>query len=146
MPDSLSSWDSLNQNLCKTDPRLWFMKKVFLNDSTVQLELRTIECIHLEYFQDINVFCMFLGKNEPHLPEANVSLLKLISCWRDQSVQVWRSACSWLWKSLLAAVVHSSSPFLEHISRHACLHTMSSQGNSLHRVNAETNNEGESGK
>nr|KAF6394288.1 WD repeat domain 72 [Pipistrellus kuhlii] len=28
------------------------------------------------------------GKNEPHLPEADVSLLKLISCWRDQSVQV----------------------------------------------------------
>nr|KAF6389467.1 WD repeat domain 72 [Myotis myotis] len=28
------------------------------------------------------------GKNEPHLPEADISLLKLISCWRDQSVQV----------------------------------------------------------
>ncbi|XP_053451460.1 WD repeat-containing protein 72 [Nycticebus coucang] len=28
------------------------------------------------------------GKNEPHVPEADLSLLKLISCWRDQSVQV----------------------------------------------------------
>ncbi|XP_066132356.1 WD repeat-containing protein 72 isoform X3 [Saccopteryx bilineata] len=28
------------------------------------------------------------GKNEPHIPEVDVSLLKLISCWRDQSVQV----------------------------------------------------------
>ncbi|XP_058397593.1 WD repeat-containing protein 72 isoform X4 [Diceros bicornis minor] len=28
------------------------------------------------------------GKNESHTPEADVSLLKLISCWRDQSVQV----------------------------------------------------------
>ncbi|XP_024894714.1 WD repeat-containing protein 72 isoform X2 [Pteropus alecto] len=27
-------------------------------------------------------------KNESHIPEADVSLLKLISCWRDQSVQV----------------------------------------------------------
>ncbi|XP_006898314.1 PREDICTED: WD repeat-containing protein 72-like [Elephantulus edwardii] len=28
------------------------------------------------------------GKNETHIPEADLSLLKLISCWRDQSVQV----------------------------------------------------------
>ncbi|XP_008056871.2 WD repeat-containing protein 72-like [Carlito syrichta] len=28
------------------------------------------------------------GKNESHVPEADLSLLKLISCWRDQSVQV----------------------------------------------------------
>ncbi|XP_023395278.2 WD repeat-containing protein 72 isoform X1 [Loxodonta africana] len=28
------------------------------------------------------------GKNESHIPEADLSLLKLISCWRDQSVQV----------------------------------------------------------
>uniref|UniRef100_A0A8C0CI43 WD repeat domain 72 n=1 Tax=Balaenoptera musculus TaxID=9771 RepID=A0A8C0CI43_BALMU len=28
------------------------------------------------------------GKSESHLPEADVSLLKLISCWKDQSVQV----------------------------------------------------------
>ncbi|XP_077737277.1 WD repeat-containing protein 72 isoform X2 [Canis aureus] len=28
------------------------------------------------------------GKNESHTPEADISLLKLISCWRDQSVQV----------------------------------------------------------
>ncbi|XP_024423683.2 WD repeat-containing protein 72 isoform X1 [Desmodus rotundus] len=28
------------------------------------------------------------GKNESHIPEADSSLLKLISCWRDQSVQV----------------------------------------------------------
>uniref|UniRef100_A0A8C3X7U5 WD repeat domain 72 n=1 Tax=Catagonus wagneri TaxID=51154 RepID=A0A8C3X7U5_9CETA len=28
------------------------------------------------------------GKSESHLPEADISLLKLISCWRDQSVQV----------------------------------------------------------
>lgn len=28
------------------------------------------------------------GKNESHIPEADMSLLKLISCWRDQSVQV----------------------------------------------------------
>ncbi|XP_036910566.1 WD repeat-containing protein 72 isoform X2 [Sturnira hondurensis] len=28
------------------------------------------------------------GKNESHIPEADGSLLKLISCWRDQSVQV----------------------------------------------------------
>ncbi|XP_019661904.2 WD repeat-containing protein 72 [Ailuropoda melanoleuca] len=28
------------------------------------------------------------GKNESHIPEADISLLKLISCWRDQSVQV----------------------------------------------------------
>lgn len=28
------------------------------------------------------------GKNESHTPEADLSLLKLISCWRDQSVQV----------------------------------------------------------
>ncbi|XP_037358407.1 WD repeat-containing protein 72 isoform X1 [Talpa occidentalis] len=28
------------------------------------------------------------GKNAPLLPEADISLLKLISCWRDQSVQV----------------------------------------------------------
>lgn len=31
---------------------------------------------------------VFLGKSESHLPEADISLLKLISCWRDQSVQV----------------------------------------------------------
>ncbi|XP_021028797.1 WD repeat-containing protein 72 isoform X3 [Mus caroli] len=28
------------------------------------------------------------GRNECHTPEADLSLLKLISCWRDQSVQV----------------------------------------------------------
>ncbi|XP_077620507.1 WD repeat-containing protein 72 isoform X5 [Crocuta crocuta] len=28
------------------------------------------------------------GKSESHIPEADISLLKLISCWRDQSVQV----------------------------------------------------------
>ncbi|XP_045305650.1 WD repeat-containing protein 72 isoform X1 [Leopardus geoffroyi] len=28
------------------------------------------------------------GKSEFHIPEADISLLKLISCWRDQSVQV----------------------------------------------------------
>ncbi|XP_069315763.1 WD repeat-containing protein 72 [Eulemur rufifrons] len=28
------------------------------------------------------------GKNGSHVPEADLSLLKLISCWRDQSVQV----------------------------------------------------------
>ncbi|KAM9200945.1 WD repeat-containing protein 72 isoform 2-T2 [Dugong dugon] len=28
------------------------------------------------------------GKSEPHIPEADLSLWKLISCWRDQSVQV----------------------------------------------------------
>ncbi|EPY73078.1 hypothetical protein CB1_045784001 [Camelus ferus] len=31
---------------------------------------------------------MLPGKSESHLPEADVSLLKLISCWRDQYVQV----------------------------------------------------------
>ncbi|XP_037689850.1 WD repeat-containing protein 72 [Choloepus didactylus] len=28
------------------------------------------------------------GKSESHIPEADLSLLRLISCWRDQSVQV----------------------------------------------------------
>ncbi|XP_058521324.1 WD repeat-containing protein 72 isoform X2 [Ochotona princeps] len=28
------------------------------------------------------------GKNESHMPEVDLSLMKLISCWRDQSVQV----------------------------------------------------------
>ncbi|XP_073922084.1 WD repeat-containing protein 72 isoform X4 [Castor canadensis] len=32
--------------------------------------------------------CLRNGKNEFHTPEADLSLLKLISCWRDQSVQV----------------------------------------------------------
>ncbi|XP_065404016.1 WD repeat-containing protein 72 isoform X2 [Macaca fascicularis] len=32
--------------------------------------------------------CSRNGKNESHVPEADLSLLKLISCWRDQSVQV----------------------------------------------------------
>ncbi|XP_027631412.1 WD repeat-containing protein 72 [Tupaia chinensis] len=39
---------------------------------------------------NISSFYSYLrnGKNESRIPEADLSLLKLISCWRDQSVQV----------------------------------------------------------
>ncbi|XP_075387809.1 WD repeat-containing protein 72 [Tenrec ecaudatus] len=39
---------------------------------------------------NISSICSYLrnGVNEPHITEADLSLLKLISCWRDQSVQV----------------------------------------------------------
>lgn len=91
------------------------------------------------------MFCTFLGKNESHIPEADMSLLKLISCWRDQSVQVWHSLYSWnyLWKCfLLVRFIHTPLYLREQGSRWENKevprpHKMSLQGILFNRANAE---------
>ncbi|XP_024610114.1 WD repeat-containing protein 72 isoform X4 [Neophocaena asiaeorientalis asiaeorientalis] len=83
----------------------YLLSKLFLVNKLVNMPLElacgidssfTMESVHKKMkspgndILNISSFYGYLrnGRSESHLPEADVSLLKLISCWKDQSVQV----------------------------------------------------------
>ncbi|XP_055293020.1 WD repeat-containing protein 72 [Moschus berezovskii] len=102
MPKEL---ENNSDSLQESNTIVYLLSKLFLVNKLVNMPLELtygmdsafkIESVHNKMkspgndILNISSFYGYLrnGKSESHLPEADVSLLKLISCWRDQSVQV----------------------------------------------------------
>ncbi|XP_042108380.1 WD repeat-containing protein 72 isoform X4 [Ovis aries] len=102
MPKGL---ENNSDSLQESNTIVYLLSKLFLVNQLVSMPLELaygmdsafkIESVHNKMkspgndILNISSFYSYLrnGKSESHLPEADVSFLKLISCWRDQSVQV----------------------------------------------------------
>ncbi|XP_073067976.1 WD repeat-containing protein 72 isoform X4 [Manis javanica] len=103
MPKGL---DNNCNSLQESDTIVYLLNRLFLVTKLVNMPLELswgidssafkMESIHNKVktpgndILNISSFYSYLrnGKNESHIPEADISLWKLISCWRDQSVQV----------------------------------------------------------
>ncbi|XP_032337046.1 LOW QUALITY PROTEIN: WD repeat-containing protein 72 [Camelus ferus] len=94
-----------SDSLQESNMIVYLLSKLFLVNKLVNMPLELacgidssfkVESVHNKMkspgndISNISSFYGYLrnGKSESHLPEADVSLLKLISCWRDQYVQV----------------------------------------------------------
>ncbi|XP_008828002.1 WD repeat-containing protein 72 isoform X2 [Nannospalax galili] len=92
-------------SLQESNTILYLLSRVFIVNKLVNMPLELaceidrcfkMESVHNKFkcsgndILNISSFCGYLrnGKNECHTTEADLSLLKLMSCWRDQSVQV----------------------------------------------------------
>ncbi|XP_012584023.1 PREDICTED: WD repeat-containing protein 72 [Condylura cristata] len=98
-------WESNYDSLQESNAIIYLLNRLFLVNKLVNMPLELacgldrsfkMESVHHKMKSpgndvfNISSFYGHLrnGKNMSHLPEADISLLKLISCWRDQSVQV----------------------------------------------------------
>ncbi|XP_058283193.1 WD repeat-containing protein 72 [Hylobates moloch] len=92
-------------SLQESNTIVYLLSRLFLVNKLVNMPLELacrvgssfrMECVHNKVRSAGNDIlnmpsfysCLRNGKNESQVPEADLSLLKLISCWRDQSVQV----------------------------------------------------------
>uniref|UniRef100_A0A8D2CEZ5 WD repeat domain 72 n=1 Tax=Sus scrofa TaxID=9823 RepID=A0A8D2CEZ5_PIG len=97
--------ENISDPLQESNTIVYLLSKLFLVNKLVNMPLELacgidrsfkMESVHNKMknpgndILNISSFYGYLrnGKSESHLPEADISLLKLISCWRDQSVQV----------------------------------------------------------
>ncbi|XP_052585281.1 WD repeat-containing protein 72 isoform X1 [Peromyscus californicus insignis] len=106
LPDQTGSPRGLG-NHCESwqqsDTIVYLLSRLFLVNKLVNMDLACemdrpfkMEAVHNKgkfHGSDILNISSFYGhlrngRNEYHTPEADISLLKLISCWRDQAVQV----------------------------------------------------------
>ncbi|XP_069851477.1 WD repeat-containing protein 72 isoform X2 [Dipodomys merriami] len=98
-------WDNNDDSLSESNTIVYLLSRLFLVNKLVDMPLELAceidrsfktESLHNKMKgprsdgSNYSSFYGYLrnGKNESCIPEANLSLLKLISCWRDQSVQV----------------------------------------------------------
>ncbi|XP_055219043.2 WD repeat-containing protein 72 isoform X2 [Gorilla gorilla gorilla] len=108
LPNQVGTPRGLENNcdsLRESDTIVYLLNRLFLVNKLVNMPLELacrvgssfrMECVHNKVrsagndILNMSSFysCLRNGKNESHVPEADLSLLKLISCWRDQSVQV----------------------------------------------------------
>ncbi|XP_042543766.1 WD repeat-containing protein 72 [Dipodomys spectabilis] len=98
-------WDNNDDSLSESNTIVYLLSRLFLVNKLVDMPLELAceinrsfktESLHNKMKgprsdgSNYSSFYGYLrnGKNESCIPEDNLSLLKLISCWRDQSVQV----------------------------------------------------------
>ncbi|KAM4829229.1 WD repeat-containing protein 72 isoform 1-T1 [Thomomys bottae] len=143
---ALRGWDNNYESWSESNTIVYLLSRLFLVNQLVDLPLELAceiersfktESLHNKMKSpgsDSSNFSSFYGylrngKNDSGIPEADLSLLKLISCWRDQSVQVTEAIQAVLlaevrqhMKSLIKTPIRSQPVSIEESS--SCLMTL----------------------